>query len=83
MRTQGEHYVACTEKTINAHTTLVKKPDGTTPLRRIRYWWDENNKMALKQWGWEVWTGQMAWWWSLWEWSAEPSFSKQREVPWL
>jgi len=37
MRTQGEHSVGCMGKMINAHITLVKKPDGTTPLRRIRY----------------------------------------------
>jgi hypothetical protein len=51
MRTQGEHSVGCMGKTINAHITLVKKPDGATPLRRIRYWWGESNEMALKQMG--------------------------------
>jgi hypothetical protein len=51
-----------------------------------RHVWEESGtdggkimKWLLNKWGWEVWTGQMSWWWSLWECSPEPSFTKQRE----
>jgi hypothetical protein len=32
---------------------LVGKPDGKRPLRRIRYRWEDNIKIALREIGWE------------------------------
>jgi len=34
----------------HAHTILVGQPEGKRPLRRLRYRWEDNIKMDLKDW---------------------------------
>ena len=37
------------EQSINAYRVLVEKPEGKRPLGRPRRWWENNNKMNLRE----------------------------------
>jgi hypothetical protein len=38
----------------NASKSLVRKPEGKRPLRRLWHRWEDNNRMDLKKTSWEV-----------------------------
>jgi hypothetical protein len=42
------------EELRNMHKILVGKPQRMRPLRRLRYIWEDNIKMDLKETGWSV-----------------------------
>jgi hypothetical protein len=41
--------VACVKEEINACRFLVGKPEGKRPLGRLRFRWEDNIKMDLKE----------------------------------
>jgi hypothetical protein len=51
----------------NAFNTLIRKPEGWRPLRKLRHRWEDNIKMDLKEigckgMGW----AQLAYYWNHW-----------------
>jgi hypothetical protein len=38
----------------NSHKILVGKLEGNRPLRRPRHRWEDNNRIDLREIGWEV-----------------------------
>jgi hypothetical protein len=52
MRWEG--HVACMGEKRNAYGFLVRKPEGKRPLPRHRRRWEDNNKMDLREIGWDV-----------------------------
>jgi hypothetical protein len=52
-RMRWARYVARMGETRNAYSILVEKPEGKKPLRRSRCRWVDNNKMDLRNIGWD------------------------------
>jgi hypothetical protein len=45
-------HVACMQAKRNACKSLVGKPEGKRPLRRLRHRWEDNIEMDLREIGW-------------------------------
>jgi hypothetical protein len=50
-------HTACMGESRGAYIILEGKPEGRSPLRRLRCIWADNIKMDLREVGWGAWTG--------------------------
>jgi len=46
-------HIACMGEMRSAYKSLVGKPEGTRPLRRLRHRWEDSLRMDLKEIEWE------------------------------